>query len=101
MVHEVGPQLADLDGDMTVVGVDYETVTITMPVGMARFDAAQCEAFAQLFTRACWQAAANKERMHADAPVPERCPACHSELLHPEPVCQDCGARTGDEVPGA
>ena len=26
---------------------------------------------------------------------PEQCPACGSELLHPEPVCQDCGATTG------
>jgi hypothetical protein len=29
--------------------------------------------------------------------MPEKCPACKSELLHPEPVCQDCGAETGDD----
>jgi uncharacterized OB-fold protein len=28
----------------------------------------------------------------------EQCPACGSELLHPEPVCQDCGASTGDDA---
>ena len=27
---------------------------------------------------------------------PEQCPACGCELFHPEPVCQDCGATTGD-----
>jgi hypothetical protein len=25
---------------------------------------------------------------------PDKCPQCKSELLHPEPVCQDCGAST-------
>ena len=31
------------------------------------------------------------------APTPnrnEQCPACTAELLHPEPICQDCGAAT-------
>ena len=26
--------------------------------------------------------------------MPEQCPACTAELLHPEPICQDCGAAT-------
>ena len=26
--------------------------------------------------------------------TPEQCPACTAELLHPEPICQDCGAAT-------
>ena len=29
--------------------------------------------------------------------VIEQCPACGCELLHPEPIRQDCGAPTGDE----
>lgn len=30
--------------------------------------------------------------------IPEQCPACTAELLHPEPICQDCGATTGDDA---
>ena len=42
------------------------------------------------------EASAN-ERMRRCGPLPEQCPACGSELLHPEPICQDCGATTGDD----
>ena len=59
-VREVG-SVEDVDGVPLAVGVDYGTVTIGGPGSRWawRLDSRQAETFAQLFTAACWQAAAN------------------------------------------
>src|SRR5262245_60097013 len=54
-VREVG-RVADIDGCTTVIGVDYDTVTVHS-FGIARSTRAQAEEFAQLFTAACWETA--------------------------------------------
>jgi hypothetical protein len=62
MVRQVGT-VRDLDDYPVAVGIDYDTVTI----GVCKLDESMAAEFAQLFIAACWQAAANAERMRADA----------------------------------
>ncbi len=69
-VRQVGDPVEDSGGQPDlVIGVDYDTVTIHagrwVSGGGYRLDAAQAEDFAALFTRACWEAARNAERMKA------------------------------------
>jgi hypothetical protein len=66
MVREIG-RVTDIDGDVTIIGVDHETVTIEPMVGQARLDASQQEDFARLFVSACSAAGYNKARMEEDA----------------------------------
>jgi hypothetical protein len=54
-VHEIG-FVFDIDGIPLEVGVDYDCVTILD----RRFPLSECEQFAQLFVRACWQASAQQ-----------------------------------------
>ena len=65
-VREVA-SLYDLDGPPVTVGVDYDAVTIRSGGWLTRLDRMQAEAFAQLFIAACWEAAANAERMRQEA----------------------------------
>ena len=37
MVREIG-RVTDIDGDVTIIGVDYETVTVEPMAGQARLD---------------------------------------------------------------
>ena len=54
----------DIDGVPLGIGVDYDCVTI----GGCRFSLSECDQFAQLFVRACWQASAQQaERAALDA----------------------------------
>jgi len=66
MVREIG-RVTDIDSDVTIIGVDYETVTVEPMAGQARLDATQQEDFARLFTAAVWAAGHNKARMEEDA----------------------------------
>jgi hypothetical protein len=63
MVREIGRVEDSTDETTLPIGVDYDTVT----VGLFKFDAGAAEEFAQAFVRACWAAAANKQRMADDA----------------------------------
>jgi hypothetical protein len=63
MVREIGRVEDSTDETTLPIGVDYDTVT----VGLYKFDAEAAEQFAQIFVRACWAAAANKQRMADDA----------------------------------
>ena len=51
--------VADCDDVLLEVGVDYDSVTIAQHM----LNRAQAEEFAQLFVAACWEAAANAQRM--------------------------------------
>jgi hypothetical protein len=55
-VREVGT-VTDLDGLAVRIGVDYDTVTIAIPVREVRLTQAQVEEFSQVFVSACWEAA--------------------------------------------
>lgn len=61
-VREIGI-VEDIDGVPLDVGVDYDTVTVC-DRKLAR---TQAEEFAQLFVAACWEAAANSERLKETA----------------------------------
>jgi hypothetical protein len=61
MVYQLGA-IADIDGILLPVGVDYGTVSI----GNVRLASGMCEEFARLFNLACWQAAAQLAQMVAD-----------------------------------
>ena len=67
MVREIG-RVADIDGDPTIIGVDYDAVIIEPLVQQARLAGAQLEEFAKLFVSACAAAGYNKARMEEDAP---------------------------------
>jgi len=48
----------DMDGRPLWVGVDYDTVTIGLPpYEVWKLTSSQAEQFAQVFVRACWEAA--------------------------------------------
>jgi hypothetical protein len=58
--HEVG-RMVDADKSLAVIGADHGLVTVTAggwAAGPVRLTPAQAEKFAQLFIRACWEAAA-------------------------------------------
>ena len=59
-VREVG-RMVDAGKSLAVIGTDHGKVTVTAggwAGGPARLTPAQAEKFAQLFVRACWEAAA-------------------------------------------
>jgi hypothetical protein len=60
-VREVG-SVTSLGQHQLRVGVDYDTVTVAGYL----LNAHAAEEFAQLFTAACWEAAANGERMRQE-----------------------------------
>ena len=64
-VRKVG-HVADIDGMLLVIGVDYDAVTIGTQTRTRRFTRHQLEEFAHLFVAACWEAGENKRRMDAE-----------------------------------
>ena len=70
-VHQVD-EVRDMDEDVIVVGVDYDTVTLSDDGGLHiwRFSQAEAEEFAQAFIAACWDAGRNAERMRQEATMP-------------------------------
>ncbi len=58
--REIG-RVEDMDGDVLVVGVSYNTVTFSRPgapVPVWQLESGQAEEFGHLFVRACWEAGA-------------------------------------------
>jgi len=63
--------VADMDGGVVHVGVNYDTVSVSNAVDSV-FTREGAESFARLFVAACWEAGANKRRMDdevADATI--------------------------------
>ena len=59
-VREIG-RVEDMDGDVLVVAVNYNTVTFSRPddpVPVWQLESGQAEEFGQHFVRACWEAGA-------------------------------------------
>ena len=56
-VRRIG-EVYDIDERPVIVGVDYDTVSLTVGGMEARLTQGQAEEFAQFFVSACWQAAA-------------------------------------------
>ena len=67
--REVG-RMTDLDGMTVILGLDYDSVTIHAgtftPGGGIRLESLQADEFAQLYSRACWEAGAQAARLEAD-----------------------------------
>ncbi len=57
--------VADMDGSVVHVGVNYDTVSVSNAVDSV-FTQAQAEEFGRLFVAACWEAGANKRRMDGE-----------------------------------
>jgi hypothetical protein len=54
-------RIIDADKSLAVIGADHGKVTVTAggwAAGPVRLDPVRAEKFAQLFVRACWEAAA-------------------------------------------
>jgi len=66
-VRMVG-SLSDLDDAICIVGVDYDSVSLSGPGSLAwRFNRTEAEEFARVFTAACWEAGLNVTRMAGEA----------------------------------
>jgi hypothetical protein len=63
--REIG-RIEDIGGQPVIVGVDYDTVTIEggQPLRLTPY---MLDEFAQLFTRACWEAGAQQGAAPASA----------------------------------
>ena len=79
-VRRIG-EVFDIDQHPVEVGVDYDTVSITVGGMEARLTQGQCEEFAQFFVSACWQAAAQQAEIltHDEGTsyctnIPGKCP---------------------------
>lgn len=65
-------EVADMDEDIIVIGVDHDAVTIGDDGGLQvwRFSQAEAEEFMHAWITACWEAGRNAECMRQEATMP-------------------------------